>query len=133
MAMTKRERETVTALERELAEHKSLRFPTYPEPKPINPESISGSYDDAIRAFALNVHTGSVYECLLCSQGYKELSKDGKTWQPEHGWRGLRGQGQFYKTLVDARRAYRYHVTREVAKRLVNIDTLITELEAENV
>jgi len=129
MAMTKAEKQRLELAERERDLARSLRWspPVSRDrepPAPGNTETMSLGWD-------VIVSTGRVYKA------FSRSSSHGSGWpaDDEPRWRRADSQGSLplYSSELRALRSLRHDVVQECAKRLLDIDKRIEELEAADV
>lgn len=119
MAMTKKERAEVDDLRRELALHKALGWPQYPEPVPIDAEEATKNlgWGKLIVAWWFNSYSHTVGQGCFDRIGHSKHSTD-KTNSRDTG-------GPWYTSKRDALAALRWAATREAAKELARVDALV--------
>lgn len=118
MAMTKKEREEMEALKKELRLAKALRWTEKIEPD-VEPPSVNYMNDlDLAKGWLFNSYSGSIVKACSSSVSHNYGSDDGTT---------SKGARRLYSTKLRAMRALRNAVERECARKLAEIDRYIEE------
>lgn len=119
MAMTKKEREQMAALEGERGLALALRFRSEPIPKPMEPAE---DYAELRQGWGENAYGEKVFPGCFTRHNHA----DGLTHKTTS-----QGSGEFYATRFEALLVMRNKVARDAASRLARIDAMI-EQERDN-
>lgn len=118
MALNKKEREQLVALQREAAEARALRWSDYPEEKDVPIPTGSGK----TLGWSITTHVGG-YQPPHAFESWSSAI--------HHGTPGLSGGSQDpirqYSTKLKALWALRRHLERKFARMLADIDAQIAE------